>query len=85
MVLYCHSRKKETWATLAKEFNAGADGVYRAEAVLKRKWENIKKREKESYANSLLTQTHKETVNTSRLTSCMQKYIKIIESDTENM
>lgn len=43
-------RKQEEWIRLAQEFNANSPGISRTAMILKRKFENMKKNMKKSYA-----------------------------------
>ncbi len=42
--------KQKTWEKIEQEFNASSNGEYRSAQVLKKKWENVKKRAKEKAA-----------------------------------
>lgn len=46
--------KIKTWEKIEQEFNASSNGEHRSVQVLRKKWENVKKRAKEKAAEERL-------------------------------
>ena len=80
---YC-SKKKVIWQTIEKEYNIVGEFIYRDADVLKRKYDNLKKRGKERLAQEKMSNVKLlDAAESTALLALVEEFATVLE-DKEN-